>query len=1037
MRSVQNSCTLHPNALEIHVGNQIEQLDQIIRDTNGDEYFKKTFITDGMRSLLTHGISRLASKTNHTIFHLKQAMGGGKTHLMVGFGLLAKDPGLRNRLIPDIQYQNHFGTARIIAFNGRNHPNNYFWGEISKQLGKESSFREYWENGVRAPDEQAWIRLFEGSEPILILLDEMPPYFHYYSTQVLGAGTIADVVTTAFSNMLTAAQRKNNLCIVISDLDAAYDVGSNLIQRALNDAKQELGRAEFNITPVNLESNEIYEILRKRLFNQLPTSEEISEIANVYASRLTEASRAGTIERSAEAIANEIESTYPFHPSFKSIVALFKENEKFKQTRGLMELVSRLLKSVWENADEIYLIGAQHFDLSILEVREKLAEISNMRDVIAKDLWEITKSAHAQMIDIQRKNDCAKQVGTLLLTASLSTAVHSIKGLTTSEMYTYLIDPHRSVSDYRSSFEELVKSAWYLHQTQEGRNYFAHQENLTKKLKGYADRAPDDKINHLIKEKLIEMYTPVTKDAYEKVLPLPNVLEAEASLKAFRTLLIINPESQSISDINDTDENIIHFFNRLVQKNNFLILTGSKSSMASLKKVARYVYAITLAHPEILDKHPQRKELDDKIIQYRQDFQSTILATFDKILFPSYSNTDILRDKVIDHQYSNLEKYQGEEQIIKTLTSDPIKLYRSVESNFDILRIRASSLLFGEQNDVRKTDILDKMKSTPRMPWMPFKGIDHLIAIALQRGVWEDLGNGLLTKSPRPKTTDVIIQEEILQGDEGYVQLKIDTVYASDTPKVYYQEDGEVSESSLLLTGFILRTKALRVQFLAIDPTGQNLKGVPKKWENKLVIRNHFDQVSRIVKLFVAPQANLKYTIDGSNPRYGIPYEHPIQLNENETDIQIFAEIDGLEAQKTFKFPSVNVQSIEIDNDKPASLNTNSSKAPKRLDQPQKIYEAIEIAKEKKIEFEQVSLIIGSAPKVAHLTFGEIKITGEFIEKQISHVQDFFNQLTNIPNQINLILTFRKVHTKTGFDLKQFAEKVGIEILFEEVEQQR
>ncbi|MFH4258918.1 hypothetical protein WAJ21_21120, partial [Acinetobacter baumannii] len=86
-------------------------------------------------------------------------------------------------------------------------------------------------------------------------LDEIPPYFHYYSTQVLGQGTIADVVTRAFSNMLTAAQKKKNVCIVVSDLEAAYDTGGKLIQRALDDATQELGRAEVSITPVNLESN--------------------------------------------------------------------------------------------------------------------------------------------------------------------------------------------------------------------------------------------------------------------------------------------------------------------------------------------------------------------------------------------------------------------------------------------------------------------------------------------------------------------------------------------------------------------------------------------------------------------------------------------------------------------------------------------------------------------------------------------------------------------------------------------------------------
>lgn len=53
-----------------------------------------------------------------------------------------------------------------------------------------------------------------------------------------------------------------------------------------------------------------------------------------------------------------------------------------------MQLVSRLLKSVWERkGNDVFLVGPQHFDLSIGEVREKVAEISEMRDVIAKDLW--------------------------------------------------------------------------------------------------------------------------------------------------------------------------------------------------------------------------------------------------------------------------------------------------------------------------------------------------------------------------------------------------------------------------------------------------------------------------------------------------------------------------------------------------------------------------------------------------------------------------------------------------------------------------
>ena len=137
-------------------------------------------------------------------------------------------------------------------------------------------------------------------------------------------------------------------------------------------------------------------------------------------------------------------ATYPFHPRLKNVVALFKENEQFKQTRGVIELVSRLLKSVWERpSNDVFLIGPQHFDLSIAEVREKLTEISGMRDVIATDLWDSQQSAHAQRIDLETGNDSAAQVGTLLLTASLSTAVNAVKGLTREEIVECLVSPLR------------------------------------------------------------------------------------------------------------------------------------------------------------------------------------------------------------------------------------------------------------------------------------------------------------------------------------------------------------------------------------------------------------------------------------------------------------------------------------------------------------------------------------------------------------------------------------------------------------------
>ena len=88
MFTVKSVCGLQDNALEINVGDQVERLDQLVHALDGENYFARTFITDGMKTLLTRGIARLAGKSNDAVFHLKQAMGGGKTHLIVGFGLL-------------------------------------------------------------------------------------------------------------------------------------------------------------------------------------------------------------------------------------------------------------------------------------------------------------------------------------------------------------------------------------------------------------------------------------------------------------------------------------------------------------------------------------------------------------------------------------------------------------------------------------------------------------------------------------------------------------------------------------------------------------------------------------------------------------------------------------------------------------------------------------------------------------------------------------------------------------------------------------
>jgi len=427
--------------------------------------------------------------------------------------------------------------------------------------------------------------------------------------------------------------------------------------------------------------------------NRYPTPPKEPKSPLPTARNLEEASKSKVANRGAEAIADEIAATYPFHPRLKNVVALFKENEQFKQTRGLIELVSRLLRSVWERkSNDVFLIGPQHFDLSIQEVRDKLTEISGMRDVIAKDLWDGNASAHAQVVDLKTGQEAATQVGSLLLTSSLSTAVNAVKGLTREEMVECLVSPLREASDFLSAFDELEKVAWYIHHTPEGRYYFDRQENLTKLLQSLAHDAPENQVDDLIRRRLAAMFKPARKAAYDEVLPLPRLEDVADRVRRGRVLLIVSPDSKIPPD------EVQKFFDGLSQKNNLCVLTGDKTAMASVEKAARQLYASQKADGRIPKGHPQRDDLELKQQIYEQDFNATVLSLFDKVLFPIQraGRPAQLANKPLDMTRDSTKAFDGENQIEKTLTSNPLKLYLDVEKDFDPIRDKAQDLLWPE-----------------------------------------------------------------------------------------------------------------------------------------------------------------------------------------------------------------------------------------------------------------------------------------------------------------------------------------------------
>ena len=103
-----------------------------------------------------------------------------------------------------------------------------------------------------------------------------------------------------------------------------------MIARATRDLQNETGRQAKGITPVELGSDEIYKILRTRLLTAEPEKKVVDAVSTAFSDSISDAVKSKTIAKSATQIADEISASYPFHPSFKHILALFKENERFR-----------------------------------------------------------------------------------------------------------------------------------------------------------------------------------------------------------------------------------------------------------------------------------------------------------------------------------------------------------------------------------------------------------------------------------------------------------------------------------------------------------------------------------------------------------------------------------------------------------------------------------------------------------------------------------------------------------------------------------
>jgi len=879
-------------------------------------FFGENHVTEGMRVLLTEGFRRLEGKTTQGVFKLTQAMGGGKTHLLNTIGLLAQHPDYRKAVMGDFYSPDDgLGAVRVVAFSGRESDAPLgIWGAIADQLGNKEQFSDYY-SPLSAPGQTAWVNLLKG-EPLLIMLDELPPYFENAKSKAIGNSDLSVVSATALSNLLVAIGKDelSNVCLVITDLTASYAGGSQQIIQALNDLDKETGRSAMSLEPVRMNTDEFYQILRKRIFEELAGKEQIAEVAQAYAKSVRDARQMDVTNASPEQFAARVAESYPFHPSIRDLYARFKENPDFQQTRGLIRLMRIVASRLWERgeAEQVYLINAHDIDLTDRETLSEINQInSSLENAVSHDIASGGQSV-AEILDTNLGGSDAQDLMKLLLVASLCNVVGGTKGLTLPEMIANLCAPGRDISKLKNEvINRLVTTAWYLHTGRDGRLFLKNVQNLVARLRTTAESYLHDQSLRELRDRLNELFKPDTGWCYQRVQALPAVDEIDIAQDK-TTLVIANPTSSGLNPDLQTLYGNIDFKNRVC------FLTGQRSADALLN-AAKELKAIRHIIDELKaegtpDNDPQLVQARDLLDRIQNQFGSALRETFSTLYYPSAQR---LMSADFPMEF-NANRYDGEDQIIRTLRG---KMKYTDDVSGDTFIKKVEQRLF-TQKVMQWSEIKRRAATNPAWPWHRPDALYKLKDDALHRDIWRETG-GYVEKGPFPKpATQVKLQELSRDDDSGKVKLRA-TPINGDT--VYVEIGAPATTASHKLSGRDYETDELEVSFLAVDVSGQHDTGDPLTWHNRITLQGRvYDAGSdKLVELRAAPPAPIRYSTDGSDPKVaGGAYDEPFAVPDGTRFVLAVAQHKGIASfvlQVAIDWDSVGDTDRPIDKENPAT----------------------------------------------------------------------------------------------------------------------
>ncbi len=515
---------------------ELPRVPAVYRDA--DSFFRASYLTGGLRSLLDDVFGRLAGARGNRVLKLLTPFGGGKSHT-----LAALLHGARSRaaldVLPEAAGLPRPDGVRVAVFDGqffdattgKRAPAGTFaartvWGWMAWALGGRDGYEV-----VRAQDEA---RVAPGGDeivallrrgPSLILIDELLEY-------LISAGGVRVERTTLRDETLSFLKRLTVAVGAVDDAVLVYSLQSSKRESLeytslLRTVEHLAARKDQRREPV--EGNEILNVIQRRLLAKSPDPRAAGGAAEAWRqvfTRMRHACAQSDAERRQAdeeglALRDRIMASYPFHPA---LIDVMRERwaavPEFQRTRGALRFLASCLRAAHRAGGSRALLGPG--DVPIRDADVRLAffkEVGQREDFLACLEHDfVGANARTRRIDARRAREVTAEAGrqpaTRLATTVLLCSFGGLRraggadgallppGIGETDLLGVAVGPDLDSTTAQACLKELREQCLYLH-FDGGRYCFRKDPNVTLLVEQEADAVARDEAG--VRARVLEM----------------------------------------------------------------------------------------------------------------------------------------------------------------------------------------------------------------------------------------------------------------------------------------------------------------------------------------------------------------------------------------------------------------------------------------------------------------------------------------------------------------------------------------------------